>query len=327
MNKKQKYYTLFDSIWPDDDSKNQESTQPEQERQAYTTLNCLTFALEQSEFKRFEINKANVYIKLDLNALSDLAFSPDLMFGQDQKDADYVSNLYIQVNGQLVKKINLKSVITDYTKNSQYNSLDQEKSSGAYFDLADVKDIIEDEIYKKITENSETAPVLRVKIYCKSGLFNFTSSEEGLKSLFSTIDENVALHVKFGDELPYSLTSSLDEEDQYDEDNENVNVRFKRSAGGSTRRSNAKQHVKNYRDCADLRKAGFSSSNYSCCRETITFSMEQLGWSHWILSPKIIEYKYCRGGCLSEYSFYWIIRLLLNKFSRWAYLLEEKFEF
>jgi len=108
------------------------------------------------------------------------------------------------------------------------------------------------------------------------------------------MDENMALNVKFGDLIVM-----------------NKNDRKRRDVGNV---NTARRQYKTTKDCNDLRQMGYSPSNYTCCRETISVTVEQLGWNNFILSPDVIEYKYCRGACLSKsYNF---IKIILINF--WA---------
>ena len=253
----------------------------------FITLNCFNFILDREEFKKHDIKSAIVYFKLDMNLLSDLISYPLDFFERSQKDIDANFIIYVQINGKIVKKIDLASAFrkTELEKNIySFNEFELQKKE-SIFDFIDVKEIIQNEI-KKIND----VPMINVKLFCKSSLLNFTKSEERLLRFFSGIEETFALHVKLDERVSNMLP---------------VDRRLRRSSKLQRAKSRrySKQSGKGYRDCADLKKAGFSPSNYSCCRETISFSMEQLGWSHWILSPKVIEYKYCRGGCLSKFFF------------------------
>jgi hypothetical protein len=224
-----------------------------------------------------------------MNSLSDLIFYPsDLISESNRGDIDTNFVIYIQINGKIAKKIDLSSALKEIEiENYKKNEFELPKK-GQIFDFIDIKDIIQSEINEINSQNKKNKfPTINVKLLCKSDLLNFTKSEEKLLRLFSEIEETFALHVKLDEQISNVLPAGR---------------RMRRAAklqNVKTRRY-SKQHGKSYRDCGDLKKAGFSQSNYSCCRETISFSMEQLGWSHWILSPKVIEYKYCRGGCLCK---------------------------
>ncbi len=224
-----------------------------------------------------------------MNSLSDLIFYPsDLISESNRGDIDTNFVIYIQINGKIAKKIDLSSALRDIEIENYKKSEFELPKKGQIFDFIDIKDIIQSELNEINSQNKKTKfPTINVKLLCKSGLLNFTKSEEKLLRLFSEIEETFALHVKLDEQISNVLPAGR---------------RMRRAAklqNAKTRRY-SKQHGKSYRDCGDLKKAGFSQSNYSCCRETISFSMEQLGWSHWILSPKVIEYKYCRGGCLCK---------------------------
>jgi hypothetical protein len=267
----------------------EEEEQLEENESYFLTLNCFNFKLDQEEFKKHDIRSANVYYKLDMNSLSDLIFyPPDLISESNRGDIDTNFVIYIQINGKIAKKIDLSSALRDIEIENYKKSEFELPKKGQIFDFIDIKDIIQSELDEINSQNKKTKfPTINVKLLCKSGLLNFTKSEEKLLRLFSEIEETFALHVKLDEQISNVLPAGR---------------RMRRAAklqNAKTRRY-SKQHGKSYRDCGDLKKAGFSQSNYSCCRETISFSMEQLGWSHWILSPKVIEYKYCRGGCLCK---------------------------
>lgn len=277
------------------------------------TLNCLYFDLEQQEFRLYDIKSAELYIKVDLMEISQtlnslLGIDKELNKNQNRiiesnfsmhTESSFesaVSNLFIEVNERLVKKINLISLRDEQEEEEELveETLNYDSMGGneedSVFEYANISGLIADELEK--TSPLGKPALIRVKLLCKlSGslsMVNSTRERQQLRRMFSQIDEQLAINVRFGHPISKSPSS--------------VVIRSRRQA--NRRRSSAKQNQlhnsKNYRDCADLRRAGFTRSNFSCCRETITFSMEQIGWSHWILSPKVIEYKYCRGGCLSR---------------------------
>lgn len=318
-----------------ENSHEQHTTQQQQPNE-FVTLNCVTFKLEQKEFHLFDIKTADLYIKLDADLIDQLLTGEMRKFldvestnsdngnrlDELELDRSLISNLYIEVNGRLVKKIDLitlreetlndaesESAGDDYgsdagtttTASTNVNANSSHYDFNAYndalFDYADIRDVILDELNKhhKLYGSQENAPAtrIRVKLMLKNDYLRKTRlSEPKMRQLFAKIDESIALHVKFGE-----MIASKSKRAAYG----SHNSRAKRQTGsinGSGKRS--PKQFKNYKDCADLRRAGFSNSNITCCRETISFSMEQIGWSHWILSPKIIEYKYCRGGCFSK---------------------------
>jgi hypothetical protein len=269
-------------------------------------LNCLTFPLDShKEFDRLYIKTADIFLKLEFDlikkllayvnkALEQHGGSDNDNYGGDI-DEDGLSNepinsyLYLEVNGHLVKMF-------DVLKISQEQKFDFQNfvkepivslSDSSLFESANVKSIIEDELFNN-------ASLLRVKLFFKNERLNSLQPrkiqllKERIVDLFSHIDEYIALHVKFDGEIPL---------------NSQVNGKIKRSGGRKSRSKNGhnghSSGGKKLRNCAELRKHGYTNTNFTCCRETITFSMDQIGWSHWILSPKVIEYKYCRGGCSS----------------------------
>lgn len=170
------------------------------------------------------------------------------------------------MNGFLVKRIDLtriKGINEDYA-----------------FKHADIRNVLNE----VIAYNEQ--PHLRIRLLAGEDLVSQFGSVDRLKGLFQSMDENLALNVKFGGVEPEMEEAGGQE------------TRRKRNFGATR---SAGHHFKLTRDCESLRRMGYTSSNYSCCRESLSVTMEQLGWSHWILSPKVIEYKYCRGGCLSKY--------------------------
>lgn len=253
--------------------------------QGLTLLSCFKFSLEQKEFILNDIRSAEMYIKLELNTIKE---SLKLSKSDNINDLSY---LYLEVNGHITKKIDL---LRDNQNNLNY-----------LFEYADTKSIIENIINLNLDLNQKHhhKMTLKVRLLCSSSLtasFKPIDNEEFLR-FFSNIDENVALHIKFGEQKPENRESSRNKRQQWHNSGSNDSSGRGRGHNNRHRTGQAKQHSKNYRDCADLRKLGHTASNFSCCRETISFSMEQIGWSHWILSPKVIEYKYCRGGCVSKY--------------------------
>jgi hypothetical protein len=276
-------------------------------RNPFITLSCFTFSLEQKEFQQLYIKSADVYARLELSLLNQmLAYVAESLSepaaSSVETAANMRSSLYIEVNGDVVKQLDMDKLDEYLTS----NGVEQTAATGL-FEYADIKHIVEDEIFRAAAaevEDEVAHPLaLRVRLLFKNevisellheeasnfGAMNMTSLNEKMVDLFADIDESVALHVRFGDRIPMPGGS------------QSRNKRQQNHQGRKFSQSGNRNQGKHYRDCADLRKAGFGASNYTCCRETITFSMEQIGWSHWILSPKVIEYKYCRGGCLSKY--------------------------
>jgi len=226
------------------------------------------FTLEQSEFNKYDIDLAKLYMKLNANDLNVLLSVLDL----SENESDSEVNLYVEVNDKLVKKINLIQYLKSLNRDLD-NFFDVfAKQSRPHFEQVDIKEIIESELSKANDENHQS--FIKVRIFYKSKIDNFTNADLKLSDALENFNDNVALNVKFGEPLP-------------------TPKRMKRSL-----RKRGLKKSKNYQECSDLRRlSGSSSKSLSCCRETISFSMEQIGWSHWILSPKVIEYKYCRGGC------------------------------
>ena len=203
-----------------------------------------------------------MYFKLDNDAIAEKFSEPLFVF--QPSTFNRKGYLYIEVNGFLIKKIDLtriKAINEDYA-----------------FKNVEIRNVVNEII--AYNEN----PHLKIRFLAGEDLISQFDSLDSLKSLLIGMDENMALNVKFGGM-----------------DDMNQDKRRKRTFGTDIR--GAGHHFKLTRDCKDLRRMGYTSSNYSCCRESLSVTMEQLGWSHWILSPKVIEYKYCRGGWLSKYLF------------------------
>ena len=268
------------SDWKAENKFNNKKTKGKNFR-SLTTLNCFLFSIDQKEFYLNEIKSSYLYFKLNLDLLKNeivYLISKNL---RGSSNIDISSHLYIEVNGEYVKKIDLK-VMKQFESNLESN---EDENNNLYFDFADVKNVLERALNKKHLSSNEAnrRSSLRVRILCTNDLVNLTQSKNGLRQLFSKVDENVALHVKIGEPLTQSKYI----------------IRNKRQ--NANNKGKGPRAFRNFRDCAELRKAGYSSNNLTCCRETITFSMEQIGWSHWIYSPRVIEYKYCRGGCYSKF--------------------------
>ncbi|CAF0980816.1 unnamed protein product [Brachionus calyciflorus] len=219
----------------------------------FLTLNCILFDLnKQKEFVQNSIKSADLYLKINFNK---------------NLNYDLASHIYLEVNGNLIKRINLIKIEPD-EYDDKYDSSDRD----SVFDSADITK----KIKEVLSENKEN--ILRVKILLKNDYLDTDVTE--LRGMFADLEDNIALHVKFG-----GLKIS-------------TNKISKRSISHNKKQNNSKNNNV-FKDCSELRKSGFKSTNYSCCRETLMISMDQIGWSHFILSPKVIEYKYCRGGCLS----------------------------
>jgi hypothetical protein len=276
----------------------------EQTKSPFTTLNCFTIVLDQKEFQQLYIKSADLYVKLDLGLVEKMLGYVAQSLGESNESRETAvnmrSSIVLEVNGKQVKEIEL-SMLGEYLANNDES----------IFEYADVKGIVEDEIYRA---EETVSPVLRIRVLFKNEQVNdaipdmrnnnTTDLSEKLAELFAEIEESVALHVKFGDKIPSPVGGSGLGRNKRQQKNQG------RKTGGA---GGARAHGKHYRDCADLARAGYTTANYTCCRETITFSMDQIGWSHWILSPKIIEYKYCRGGCMSEYSFVLMILFIFGQ--------------
>jgi len=253
----------------------------------FTLLSCFKFNLDQKEFLSNDLKSAEMYMKLDLNSIRQFLINKQSTL--DEESLNELAFLYLEVNGNLLKRIHL---------------LKDDESS--YIEYVDLKQIMEN-LTSIMSEQRQTS--LRVRLVTSSFLINsfLPLDQEEFKHIFSNLDELVALRIKFGDVKPkLNANNKLrNKRQQYLYSSSSDSKSNSRGGGGSSsrhRNGQSKQVTKNYRDCADLRKIGQTSSNFTCCRETISFSMDQIGWSHWILSPKVIEYKYCRGGCISKLS-------------------------
>ena len=219
----------------------------------------------------------------------------------------------------------------DTTNNKIVNDDASQDSSASHFDYVDIKDQMKQAVDANKLDKSGQFYVINVKLSLSNHLLNLTKSIERVEHLLDKIDEHVALNIKFGNKQPPSITTNHqhqhdDQQEQMSPSslssgrsrrqtsvnkNNNNNMKKSKSTHHHHHSNNQQQQQqssssssyndhKRFRDCSELRRLGFTSANYTCCREVISFSMEQLGWSHWILSPKVIEYKYCRGGCLSK---------------------------
>jgi hypothetical protein len=303
--------------------------------QGFTLLNCLYFPLTQNEFRLKDIKTSNIFLKLDMKKIKNL-----IMINVDSDESELDDNLdtdlYVQVNNKLVRKLKLidllnnkkneilndeneqnSKTVSDKNSNNENNddsedininnteeaeinmneNIHKSKDNDNLIERIDIKNILEEELVNKLeyshSNQQDSLPTINIRFFIKTQLMSLIDSSntkiDELNMHFSKINENVALHVKFGDFLP----------------NNSLKQRSKRH---SIKKSNK---LKNYRDCSELRRHGYTSNNYTCCRETISFSIEQIGWSHWILSPKIIEYKYCRGGCYGR-NFFSLIKNIKN---------------
>lgn len=262
------------------------------------TLGCLMFNLEQKEFEMYYLKSADLYIKLDTDFMRQLiSLIAEAAESQNLSDDPFDStSINVKVNGRLVKQLD---ITREFARLNQQNRAGRSNGGdNSVFEYADIRSVIEDEIFK----SGGSKISLKVKFLFKSELMNSmvmgadansTALISKLTDLFADLDESVALHVKFGEKVNGGGAHSGS--------NHLRNRRQASSNGGGKKSGGGRGQARHYRDCADLRKIGFASSNYSCCREVITFSMDQIGWGHWILSPKIIEYKYCRGSCLGNF--------------------------
>jgi hypothetical protein len=217
-----------------------------------------------------------LFIKLEIELLEQLS----------QLVSTHSTSLFVEINGELVEKVEISELINNnHSLTSSFISIDLKEIVQRQLDS-----FVQNTTIKKInflTHDFDASPVdlLNIKMF-----INLPQQSDStiLSQLFSTIHQTVALNIKFGQQNKELFNNK---------NNKRRDVGHYRYR--KTKTSNDKEKV--YRECADLKRAGFAKSNYTCCRETISFSIEQIGWSHWILSPKVIEYKYCRGGCLCKY--------------------------
>lgn len=225
-------------------------------RTSFVTLNCMTFDLsKQKEFTEKEIKSADLYIRINLNK---------------HLNYEFASHIYLEVNGVPIKRINLIEVDGDEQGADRYGFVVQEP----VFDSADVRKIV-----KEVLARSKE-PLMKVKVLFKNDFINTDVAK--LRQIFADLEENMALHVKFGEEKNSKKIS-------------------KRNIYAGHKKQNSSKNQNVFKDCSELRRSGFKSNNFSCCRESIPISMEEIGWSHFIIEPKVIEYKYCRGSCLCKY--------------------------
>lgn len=204
---------------------------------------------------------AKLYFKLDQEAINQALSEPLLMI-QPTAYLNRTAYLYIEANGFLIKRIDLTRI----------NNIQEP----FVFKHVEIKHILED-----ILDYDHTT-ALRIRFLAGHDLISLAHSVLELKETFASMDETMALNVRFGEVTNKPASNRKKRE-----------LLIDRSAP-------EKPYYKTTRDCSDLRKAGSNPSNFTCCRETLSVTMEQLGWSHWILSPKVIQYKYCRGSCMSK---------------------------
>ena len=258
--------------------------------QGMTLLGCSRFELQAAEFRLNDIKSAELFVKFELDKLSRLLANTSDDDGDDDdtnesQAAKPTAFIYVQVNEKLMNKVDLFELL----------DAENQDDGEAVFDRYDAKDLLESSL--SVMRGAEN--VLRVRFFAASDLFTAEASASLDDHVRKEMSESVALHVEFGDLAPPAIRNVTRRSKR-----STAHVAGSNSSGGrSSKKSPRTKQLHGgsppnaYRDCGDLRRAGFTVHNYTCCRETISFSIEQLGWSHWILSPKIIEYKYCRGGC------------------------------
>ena len=112
-----------------------------------------------------------------------------------------VSNLYIQVNGRLVKKINLITLREEQLDQGEANEGNEEWSTTNYdmdsqessvFDYANITTLIRETVQQSI----DKSPVIRVKIMSRLAgsslaMKNSTRERQLLRKMFSHVDEQV----------------------------------------------------------------------------------------------------------------------------------------
>lgn len=223
-------------------------------RTSFVTINCMSFDLSKNkEFNENEITSANLYIRINLNK---------------HLNYDFATHIYLEVNGILIKRINLIKLDDNEQETDRYGFAAKEP----VFESADVRKIVKE----LLARNKE--PLIKIKVLFKNDFIDADVAK--LREIFSDLNENTALHVKFG---PAKNSKKFSKRNIHN------------------KKQNSSQNQNSFKDCSELRRSGFESSNFSCCRESFPISMEEIGWSHFIIEPKIIEYKYCRGSCLCKF--------------------------
>lgn len=119
-----------------------------------------------------------------------------------------MSNLYIQVNGRLVKKINLITLREEQLDQGETNEGNEEWSTTNYdmdsqessvFDYANITTLIRETVQQSI----DKSPVIRVKIMSRLAgsslaMKNSTRERQLLRKMFSHVDEQVRNFPKRG---------------------------------------------------------------------------------------------------------------------------------
>ena len=170
-------------------------------------------------------------------------FSQPLFYLHSSVIENRTAYLYIEANGVLVKKIDLMAV--KYIREKSANDFHHEQ----------IKHIITEIL------NMARKPELRIRLLAGPDLIDQVDSIKDLKRLFANMDEKIALNVKFSN-LPTPPASN----------------HYRRKRNTDNKNSSSKQqqqhHYKTTLECNDLRKSGYTSANYTCCRETLSVTME-----------------------------------------------------
>ena len=113
--------------------------------------------------------------------------------------------------------------------------------------------------------------------------------------------EQFALIVKFGErsvrELKYHEMCKKSPNSK--NCHQHTKSRIKRANLNIFKESSSKHH-KQFYDCEEVRNSGNQIPPNKCCRESITISIKDIGWSNWIIRPETIDFKYCRGVCTGK---------------------------
>lgn len=278
----------------------------------FQLIGCFDIELENKEFYEFDVNNARLYMRLTKEQVNQLNY------------------LFIEINGDLVKKVRFES---QYGSNSEniasddgIDNNDDDDDNQSIYEYIDLKELITNLITKTELENNSNDLKTNLKLNIK--FLNLVQSnteleEASIKELFNDLNEQIALIVKFGErtikQLKYYTLCEKSPNLKYCNANHNSNnetiQRMKRSLGGEMQlRSSSssaagagksaiaggEKKLQEFLECSEVKKSAKHIAGNRCCRETINISFAEIGWSNWIKQPPYIEFKYCRGSCASK---------------------------
>jgi hypothetical protein len=269
------------TLLPKSYSCSENSTITQQKNYQFEVLSCFEIRIENPEFYEFEIESAKMYFQLNSSQIKTLNY------------------LFIEVNNEFIKKFNLK----DYVKKEKSNVItNEDRDDDSVYDYVDMREFINNILFKSEIDSQRDGKLNIKFLNMKSKKTNDASNNK--QDLFTNVHEQFALIVKFGERAihEYKYADACKKTPnlkycQYKKDyyKQMPKTRLKRSNEYGKILNTQNRQEKRFYDCDEVRNDRLPPNK--CCRETITISIKDIGWSNWIARPDTIDFKYCRGGC------------------------------